>query len=208
MCGRYYIEEDEDDLRFRAALDELNRKTLKENLKTSGEIFPSDTVPVLAPDREGRASAFAMTWGYTLGTKRVINARSESAASSPMFRDGLARRRCVVPASRYFEWRRDGKHRVKYAIGPARGALYMAGVYRLEGRTPVFAILTRPAAESVRFIHDRMPVILTPEFADQWIDISADPGFLVKGALDDMVARPLEDEQLTIGGPFTLGAPI
>lgn len=196
MCGRYYIEPDEDDLRFRAALDELNRRALAGPVKTQGEVFPSDTVPVLALSRDRRPSAFAMRWGYTLdGKKLLINARSERAAQSPLFREGFLGHRCVVPASNYFEWRRDGKKAVKYAIAPAAcGALYMAGIYRLEGQRPVFAILTRPASDSVAFIHDRMPVILSGDLADQWMIPQTDPEAVVAAALQDMRCAPAEPE--------------
>ena len=201
MCGRYYIEPDEDDLRFQAAMEQLNRKALMEGVKTAGEIFPTDTVPVIAPDRKREISAFAMTWGYNLNGRRVINARSEGAAQSPLFRDGFLHRRCIVPASYYFEWRRDGKRSVKYAIRPEHGKLYMAGVYRLEGIVPVFAILTRPASHSVMPVHDRMPVILTGGAADEWLDEKCDPARLVAGAQDDMTCRAVEDEQVA----FPLG---
>ena len=153
-------------------------------LKTCGEIFPTDVVPVVANGREGgyragggvrpgRPRAFAMRWGYTLsGSRRVINARSETAAERPMFSDGMRARRLLIPASGYYEWLRHDKKAQKYAIRPgAGGAIYMAGIYRFEAGTPVFTILTREPEPSVAFIHDRMPVILPQEAARDWLNL-------------------------------------
>ncbi|MBR0464897.1 MAG: SOS response-associated peptidase [Clostridia bacterium] len=206
MCGRYYIEPDVDDIRFREALDALNRRALSDPVKTRGEVYPTDRVPVMALSRKLRPSAFAMTWGYALRDgRRVINARSESASVSPLFRDGFARHRCVVPASRYFEWKRDGARPVKYAIAPAgQSALYMAGVYTLRDGLPEFAILTRSASDSVSFIHDRMPVIFSSSAADRWLDPDADPASVLVSALGEMNCEPVEPLQLGIddmGGP-------
>lgn len=110
-------------------------------------------------------SAFVMKWGYSLPDGKVVfNARSESASSRPMFQDGIVQRRCLVPAAYYFEWEKRGREKIKYAIGQnERGILYMAGIYRLEKGVPVFTILTRSPADSIAFIHDRMPVILPNE---------------------------------------------
>ena len=120
MCGRYYIAEDDLSDELSRIIDELNRKKTPEGLKTSGEIFPSDIVPVLANSRKQDVQPFAMRWGYAFPNGRpIINARSETAAQKPMFKDGMRQRRCVIPASHYFEWERRGAVRTKYAIRPA-----------------------------------------------------------------------------------------
>ena len=78
-----------------------------------------------------RPTPFAMQWGYTmLDRKRIINARSETASEKPMFKDGMLQRRCLIPASHYFEWEKREAKKIKYAIRP-EGAklLYMAGIY-------------------------------------------------------------------------------
>ena len=117
MCGRYYIAEDDLSDELSRMIDELNRKKTPEGLKTSGEIFPSDIVPVLANSRKQDVQPFAMRWGYAFPNGRpIINARSETAAQKPMFKDGMRQRRCVIPASHYFEWERRGAARTKYAI--------------------------------------------------------------------------------------------
>lgn len=85
VCGRYYIAEDDLSDELSRMIDELNRKKTPEGLKTSGEIFPSDIVPVLANSRKQDVQPFAMRWGYAFPNGRpIINARSETAAQKPM----------------------------------------------------------------------------------------------------------------------------
>ena len=171
MCGRYYIDTAEDNVELEKIIEEVNRRTGGEGVKTTGEVFPTDTVPVLASDIDELTAVFAMKWGYSLpGGQVVINARSESAAEKPLFQNSLRRRRCVVPASHYFEWEKRGTEKVKYAIGLENDpVLYMAGIYRVEGGQPVFSILTRAPADAIRHIHDRMPVILPAGAVDDWL---------------------------------------
>ena len=170
MCGRYWIDDGRDNVELNGIIEQVNRRVAVEPVKTSGEVFPTDVVPVVARSRRMTPAAFAMRWGYALPDgKRVINARSETAGERPMFRDGMRQRRCAIPATRYFEWQRAGGARTKYAIWPAEGQLfYMAGLYRIEAGVPTFVILTRAPAEGIAFIHNRMPVILPPGMATDW----------------------------------------
>ena len=116
MCGRYYIPEEDSAEELRAIIDEVNRKNKGAPIK-KGEIRPTDVAPVLANNRAMIPSAFAMKWGYSLPDGKVVfNARSESASSRPMFQDGMAQRRCLVPAAYYFEWEKRGREKIKYAI--------------------------------------------------------------------------------------------
>lgn len=167
MCGRYWIEQDD------GALAEIiaEMQRLDVQAKTEGEIFPGDRAPVLCKSRAGRLRPFAMEWGYKLdGGRRIINARSETAAEKPMFREGMALRRCLLPMTAYFEWetREDGKQ--KYRIAPAeKGVHYLAGIYRFEENNPVCTVLTTEAARDIAFIHRRMPVILSGGEEESWL---------------------------------------
>ena len=175
MCGRYYIAEDDQAEELRQIIDSINRKYNGDGaVKTSGEIFPSETVPVIATSKAQKIMPFAMEWGYsTADGNRLINARSETAAQKPTFMDGMLHRRCIIPASWYFEWNRNEKGKPKYAIGiDQKNVIYMAGIYRFEHDRPVFSILTREPAESIRFIHNRMPVILPREAVRDWLNTS------------------------------------
>lgn len=173
MCGRYYIAEDDQAEELRQIIDSINRKYNGDGaVKTSGEIFPSETVPVIATSKAQKIMPFAMEWGYsTADGNRLINARSETAAQKPTFMDGMLHRRCIIPASWYFEWNRSEKGKPKYAIDiDQKNVIYMAGIYRFEHDRPVFSILTREPAESIRFIHNRMPVILPREAVRDWLN--------------------------------------
>ena len=173
MCGRYYIAEDDQAEELKQIIDMINRKH-NGDIKTAGEVFPSETVPVIATSRTQKITPFAMEWGYsTSDGNRLINARSETASQKPTFRDGMLQRRCIIPASWYFEWNKNERGRPKYAIGAEnKNVIYMAGIYRFEHDKPVFSILTRDPAESIQFIHHRMPVILPREAVRDWLNTS------------------------------------
>ena len=188
MCGRYWIDDGRESIELKEIIEAVNRRVLVEPVKTAGEIFPADIVPVVANNKSMVPTAFAMQWGYTLPDgRRIINARSETAETKPMFADGMRQRRCAVPATNYFEWERAGKAKTKYAIRPTDGALfYMAGIYRIESGRPVFSILTREPAESIAFIHDRMPVILPRDLVRDWTNPNCRAGEILCHAVLDL----------------------
>ena len=136
-----------------------------------------------------------MEWGYRMEDgRRLINARLETAAQKPTFRDGMRSRRCLMPMSAYYEWERRGNDRVKYRISPkADGLSCLAGVYRLEEDGPRFAVLTMEAADELAFIHDRMPVLVPYAAREAW---------LLRGELPQppsaWTAVPEGDVQLTL----------
>ena len=150
---------------------QIQRTAGAEAVKVAGEVFPGDRVPVLCLSRAGNLRPFAMDWGYTLSDgKRLINARSETAAEKPMFRESMRLRRCLLPMSAYFEWERRADGKRKYRIAPAEeGPFYLAGLYRFEGVRPVCTVLTRAAAPEIEFIHGRMPVLLSAAAREDWI---------------------------------------
>ena len=178
---RYYIAEEDSPAELQKIIEQLNRRGAE--VKT-GEIYPTDTVPVLANNKSMVITPFAMKWGYTLPDgKQIINARSETAADKPLFRDGMLQRRCLIPATNYFEWEKRGRDRIKYTIRECDSPiLYMAGVYRIENGKPVFSILTREPAENIAFIHNRMPVILHPEAKNDWLNVRYAAGDVLKAA--------------------------
>ena len=196
MCCRYYLDESLDMEPF---IKKMMRSPLfgmwsdKSPVKTSGEIRPADVVCVIAPNRSGKRSAFPMKWGYS-GKTLLMNARVETAREKPTFRDDWRSHRCIVPASYYFEWEHlhsGGRTKTgsKYAIKPKRtSATWLCGLYRFEDGMPHFVVLTRDASEPVKFIHDRMPLIMPDDLVDKWIDPAADPDTLADMALTEMTA--------------------
>ena len=187
MCGRYYIAADDAEEELREIIESMNRRG-DAGAKTSGDILPTDAAPVMAKNRRMENSVFAMKWGFTAANGgNVINARSETAAEKPMFRDGIVRRRCVIPASSYYEWEKCGAEKVKYAIRSRNASVtYMAGLYRFEASGPVFTILTRSPVGSIAFVHDRMPVLLPRELLNDWLNPQC-PAQEVLDAIDPQV---------------------
>ena len=185
MCGRFFLADNGDSGELRGILDQLNRRGA--SVKT-GEIFPTDTVPALANNRNQCVTPFAMQWGYTLPDGRLlINARSETAGEKPLFQDAMRQHRCLIPATNYFEWEKRGKEKIKYAIRQAdAGLLYMAGLYRMENGRAVFTILTREPAAQIRFIHNRMPVILTSGAKQDWLNLECDTAQVLAQACENV----------------------
>ena len=200
MCTRFYVEPDTEETR------EIIREALRSPLVgkfhhagcavlSSGEIRPSNVVPVIAPNREGKRTAFPMRWGFRFpGRPLVVNARTETAAEKPAFRESWAKRRCVIPARWYYEWEHlvgnSGQRKTgdRYMIQP-RGAdvTWLCGLYRIEDGLPAFTVLTREPSEELRRIHDRMPLVLPAERVGEWIRPGASPEDLLGYAVTDMI---------------------
>lgn len=150
-------------------------------------IAPTQSVPVLLPDgeRSGRVVVEPLRWGlipaWAKDTKAgysTINARIETAATKPAFRDAWKRRRCLIPASGYYEWPGEGANKQPYYIHAAAPILMFAGLYELwtpsEGASiQSFTIITMDAEGPVAKMHDRMPLILPPDLARDWIESDA-----------------------------------
>ena len=212
MCCRYYMEMSPE---LRPIVEEAQRSRLYQNhvqrlakpLRSEGEVFPDSLVPVLAWSRSGQKTAFPMVWGYHFpGLPRTVaNARVETAAEKPGFRDGWAVHRCVIPASWYYEWQHSrmpsGKPKTgdKYAVMPKEGKLtWLCGIYRMEDGFPHFVVLTREPGESIAFLHDRMPLILPECEIDNWIDPKHNPHMLLDAALTEMVFEKQPRREKTV----------
>jgi putative SOS response-associated peptidase YedK len=175
MCGRYYIEIDEKELREIANEVEKNTRDYpgQMSFKTSGEIFPTDIVPV----QTGVGEYQPMKWGFSgFDKKLVINAKSETALQKPMFQESMLERRCLIPASGYYEWKKAGSKKIKYQFFIPKTPMFLAGCWRQEKDSPfhTFVILTRPAVKTFEEIHDRMPVIIPQSQMRTWLYDSSD----------------------------------
>ena len=145
---------------------------------------PTDTLPAVRLDRDGRRSLDLLRWGLVpywakdikIGAS-CINAMAETVASKPAFRDAFARRqRCIVPVDAFYEWKKLGTAKQPYAIVGADGLpLAMAGLWeRWKDRASgdalqTFTIITTVPNELCGAIHDRMPVILPREKWATWL---------------------------------------
>jgi len=165
---------------------EIQNQTSKLLKVKTGEIFPTNIAPILIPPATNPTEltvrcfeSHPMVWGYPqFGGKKgvVINTRLETAGEKPFWRDSLIRRRCVVPASGFFEWQHGGpfdKQRYLFDL-PDEPILYLAGIYKAFPAAGVvlaerFSILTTAPNDSIRSVHDRMPVVLRSDELAGWL---------------------------------------
>ena len=202
MCCRYYIgDNDPDDVLAEYLSQAIHRvEAMRLPITMQGEVRPTDTAPVIAPgagDRE--PGGFPMCWGLPHPTRGslIFNTRSETADRNPLFAESAQSRRCLIPASYYFEWQKTDGKKVKYAIQPEAVPLYLAGIYfRVPGeRLPRFSVLTKEAAPEIRFIHDRMPVIVPPEQTRPWLDAGVRFSDVLAGIAGPSRMRPLQERE-------------
>lgn len=178
MCGRYVRTLEPDALASYLGVDE----TATERLDPSWNVAPTDPVYAVAEQR-GRHLLGAMRWGLIPHWSKDrkgplnINARAETAAVKPAFRDSLRGKRCLIPADGFYEWepKQDGRrpHYVTLASGEP---MMFAGIWAAwrDPESDVWmrscAIITTSANRCLSGIHTRMPVILEPESWDMWLD--------------------------------------
>ncbi|MEL7649940.1 MAG: SOS response-associated peptidase [Sedimentibacter sp.] len=180
MCGRYYM--DIDDKEIKKIADEAEKNIYQDY--STGEIFPSDVAPILVSGQQGPRPILAK-WGFPKwdGKGIIINARLESAEEKQMFKNLVSSGRCIVPASAYFEWKKEEASKTKYIIHRDNSILYMAGLYTavqhehrqmsiFEQRDTdiCYTIITRDASPSVSFIHNRMPLIFDSSGAKDYLN--------------------------------------
>lgn len=171
MCGRYtgFIDESQELLDIYTAARSLYPDV---NFR-SGEIFPTNTVPLLTA-KNGILSPIPATWGFPgfRGKEVIINARAETAAEKYTFADSLRCRRCIVPTTGYYEWSKE-KKKFLFRL-PEENILFLAGLYKEYADGVRFVILTTAANPTVADVHHRMPVILGRDHVELW---GRDEGF-------------------------------
>lgn len=168
-------------------------------------IAPSQPILAVRERAEGRREATHLAWGLipswahdpTIGS-RLINVRLETADQKPAFRHAFRRRRCIVPASGFFEWIPSGGAKHPYYFHDRRRRLLgLAALWDVwsgpNGETlETCAIVTVPANEAVQPFHDRMPAILEPENYGPWLDLRLQDPPTIRSLLP-----PLPDDVLT-----------
>ena len=197
MCGRYAVHVSADTVR---ALFYTTGPLV--NLAPSWNVAPTMAAPVVrVHPRSGERQLDLMRWGLVphftkdlKAARKPINARSETAATSGMFKEALASRRCLVPADAFYEWKAVADGKQPFAIARRDGMpLAFAGLW--EGwRAPdgevwrSFAILTVAANDTMAPLHARMPVVLERGDWPAWLgETEADPTALLRPAHDDVL---------------------
>ena len=191
MCGRYALygpisrhRETPDAALpawWTALADTINERPMRFN------VAPTDPMPIVGTSREGAIKIRDARWGLVpywardakIGHK-AINARVETVAEKPMFREAFKRRRCLVPASGYFEWKPEGAAKQPYFIRDPDGELLLfAGLWEAWRATNeseplhTYTIIVGPPGVVSGDIHDRAPLILPAAAWDVWLGAQA-----------------------------------
>ena len=177
MCGRFTFTTAAELVAEAFGLDETPQ------LRPRYNIAPTQPVSIVRRrHRDGRRVLEERRWGLipggstpAKGSPPLVNARSETVGERPAFRSAFRYRRCIIPADGFFEWQREGSLKQPFHIRLASGAPFaMAGVWERgdpRGGTPSScAVLTTEANELISPIHDRMPVMLSTDTLDLWLD--------------------------------------
>lgn len=188
MCGRYALYGPTSRLReqFNASVDEL-----PPNIGPQYNAAPMQMLPVVRQRPNGERVVHILRWGLipswakdeSIATK-LINARAETLSDKPSFRRAYRARRCIVPASGFYEWKTLPSGKQPFYIYPANDELFgFAGLWerwtRPDGESlDTFTVVTTDANDSIRALHDRMPVILQRENYGSWLAQPAEPDAL------------------------------
>jgi putative SOS response-associated peptidase YedK len=191
MCGRFRLS------RRKQAIQEYFDTTEEVDWEPRYNIAPSQNIGIIRQDREKPERHFSLArWGLipywakdpSIGYE-LINARSETVTAKPSFQEAFERRRCLIPADGFYEWKRVGTAKQPFHFSLQNDSLFaFAGLWDRWKDTSgqvveSFSILTTTANSLLADVHDRMPVILNPEHYDLWLD----PGFRRVDALKELL---------------------
>ena len=202
MCYRFYI-----DLFFKRKVNKViaekgifvpDRDLGK--LILPRDVHPTENALVIAGAAErntGELVAGPMNWGFAspVGKGLLANARAESVKEKYSFSDSFMKRRCVIPASGFYEW---DVHKARYKFfREDEKPVMLGGIYRVESGIRKFTVLTREAAGSMIGIHDRMPLTIAEEDIYRWIGDDGYANDLYKREPEDLL-REQDDGQISM----------
>lgn len=184
--------------------DRFHLATTPKDVQANYNTAPGQIMPVVTQDEKGKRHLEQMKWGLIPGWSKdprigykLINARAESIFDKPMWRNVVLRKRALIPASGFYEWKKeeraDKPHKQPFYIHPKQIELFsFAGVWEVwhdaEGMEwKTYSIITTEPNNEMASIHDRMPVILHPEDEDAWLSLPAE-----RGAIEPLL-HPFED---------------
>lgn len=203
MCGRYSFTSPIEAVRQVFELPALPAT----NLQPRYNIAPTQNAPVVRLNADGERELVILRWGLIPSWAkeekigyRTINARAETVTSKPSFRAAFRQRRCLVPATGFYEWQVQGKGKPKqpYNIAMADGGPFgMAGLWERwegpDGPVETYTIVVGEPNDLVRPIHNRMPIIIASEDHDSWLSASTDDASALLNPYkpDEMTAWPV-----------------
>ncbi|MEK9814294.1 MAG: SOS response-associated peptidase [Paracoccaceae bacterium] len=177
MCGRFVLETP-----LKATAEIFNAQ-MAESLVTvpNFNICPSENISVLVSN-SGKRKLGQMRWGFVphwcksvADGPLLFNARAETLAEKPAFRDACRKRRCLIPADGFYEWEKKvgSKSKPFYVRRSDRQQMIFAGIWQFsddcEDRIPTCTIITVPASEQISGIHNRMPLLIDPSDWAGWL---------------------------------------
>lgn len=201
MCGRYVLKQTPARLKEYFGLDEIA------DFSPHYNIPPGTDIPVIRQSPEGKRVLHLLRWGLvphwakdpSIGSK-LNNARGETVAEKPSFRDAFKRRRCLIPADGFYEWKTEGRQKQPYYISLKSGEpLAMGGLWE-SWRGPdgeilrTACIITTGPNAVMTPIHDRMPLILRPEEWQVWLTAPPEDILDMVGPYD---AEPMQAWQVS-----------
>ena len=198
MCGRFAFYSPAE------AVVRLFSAEAVEDLPPRYNIAPTQNAPVVRQSADGKREFIQLRWGLipfwakdpSIGN-RMINARAETVASKPAFRNAFRKKRCIVIADGFYEWQKRPGGKQPWYIAMSTGEPFaMAGLWESwratedDDRLDTCTIITTRPNEMMARLHNRMPVILTQDAVDCWLDPSSDTDTL------ESVLGPVEEDLL------------
>ncbi|WP_348529965.1 SOS response-associated peptidase [Methylocaldum sp. RMAD-M] len=200
MCGRFTQYTDPRRLARQFEISETKIRVF--DIRPRYNVAPTQPVLAVRLDHEGERELVPLTWGllpfWAKESKlpySTINARAETVADKPAYRQPFRKRRCLIPADLFYEWKAEGTGKQPYAIGLESGEPFsLAGLWdRWEGDGQTIescTIIVTQANALMATIHDRMPVILPPSAYDVWLDPKT-PLETAQALLQPFTAEPM-----------------
>lgn len=196
MCGRFAQA---------LPLGKLNKidlfKDMAGPLTYNYNTSPGETAAIIIHDNRYRM--LSSKWGFVnmevsskYKLKPFINAKSETVAEKKYFAGAFSKKRCIIPVNGFYEWKTTGKNKVPFYFfktgDPADSLIFLAGIYSgtdSDSGDTTFAVLTASSVEPVNILHERMPVIISQEKINAWLENSADPEALSRLMVPDKSDR-------------------
>ena len=179
MCGRFYL-----DVKTNRPLESFDIQAPESAVFQNYNVTPASAIPIVIESDKGRMLDAAVwgllpKWARAKNMKPMINARAETADTKPYFRSAFKYHRCLIPASGFYEWKRESDKKTPYAITIANHEIMaFAGLFEVDDdNNHSCAILTTGANKQMEAVHHRMPVILKSTNYEAWL-MEGDKGLL------------------------------